>query len=179
MLNNVFYAMRDTIKLPLPGVCFMVALAGLLLPAAAHGAFNHEQTTSAGMFSVAAAENNPAEYATGDIVIVVKDENSQPVTGATVRLVLPGADGSLVKLPNILFEAVDGGSDDADGTVNGQVVFKADAISPYIADGADFLISVEKAGYVRSSGERRSYSSEEAGIVEIVLKTPKSTRQVK
>jgi hypothetical protein len=180
MSTNVTSALKSTLKRPLICVFLIVALAELWSPAAAQNALNPHKTTPAGMYFVSNADagNQPIEFATGDIVIIVKDENNEPVNGSTFRLILPGADGDIEKLPNILFEVTDGEGDDADGVDNGHTVFKADIIGPYIADTAGYLVSVEKKGYIRLPEEERLYSIENINIVEIVLKSQKSTWQV-
>ncbi len=83
----------------------------------------------------------------GDIVVSITNAKGEPLPGAMVKAYFPGANGSLDRLPNILFEMTEGDKKyDADGKANGLFHFKMDLFKAYIKDGQEFLTKLEFKG---------------------------------
>jgi hypothetical protein len=83
----------------------------------------------------------------GDIVVSITNSKGEPLPGALVKAYFPGANGSLDRLPNILFEMTEGDKKyDADGKANGLFHFKMDLFKTYIKDGQEFLTKLEFKG---------------------------------
>jgi hypothetical protein len=89
----------------------------------------------------------------GDIVMSILNKQGEPVPGALVKTYFPGANGSLEKLPNIVFEMTEGDKKyDADGKANGTFHFRADLFKTYIKDGQEFQTKFELKGLEYKEG---------------------------
>lgn len=115
----------------------------------------------------------------GDIVILTTDSDKNPVPLTSVEIILPGRDGSLEKLPNILFSAEDGGKEDADKDKNGRVKFALKQIDKYVADGQNFYVNVSKKGFVPVSRLVVKYSKKDPNVRRVILKVVGETAKEK
>ncbi len=89
----------------------------------------------------------------GDIVISINNIKGEPLPGALAKVYFPGANGSLDRLPNILFEMTEGDKKyDSDGKANGTFHFRSDLFKAYIKDGQEFQIKLELKGLEYKEG---------------------------
>ena len=107
----------------------------------------------------------------GDIeIIIIKDtvdkkstdkatNSKTEKTGAVrVDVRLPGADGSLEKAPNILFDIVDGSDFDMDALVNGHILIRAKDIAGYIKSKQVFSVLATVKNYLGEEVVSEPYS---------------------
>ncbi|MFA6451154.1 MAG: hypothetical protein WCX65_16880 [bacterium] len=115
------------------------------------------------------AEPEKIAVSAGDINIIVTDEDGKAIEGAKIRLFLPGKDGSLKKMPNDLFEIVDGDKNDQDKEKNGAVLLTAKMVSKSIGKKGEYKLEVNFNKYVERD-EKGGYSADKPNEISVILK---------
>jgi hypothetical protein len=105
----------------------------------------------------------------GDIEIFLTAKSGGRVAGAEVRLILPGPDGSMEKMPNSLLAVKDGGPEDADNLKNGRVLLSGKITRGSIATGQNFAVDADAKDFVLPEEHIDTYASDGVNSVSLTL----------
>lgn len=130
------------------------------------------------------SQEKKIEAAPGDIIVyviekIIDEENADKdsdkgsvtyVNKARVKVTLPGKNSTLKKIPNVLFDVVDGSAGDRDEEENGVVLLRAADISGYVAESQEFSVFAIMDKYFVKEDVTSVYSSKSVNNVKIVLR---------